>query len=378
MEMDTFFYFVRQPVFLSLLGLLIAYALSVWIFPALIQLSIQKNLLEDFEERKVHTSRVSNLGGVGIYITFVVLLMTFYAFSEITPDSFRQRPGWIASLTIIFFLGLKDDLIGLSPSKKFIGQIIAVFLVVMGVGLRIESLAGIFGVYELPYFASVLFTFFVFLLLINAFNLIDGIDGLAGSIALVGSLIFGVFFLSMGAINLALSGFILSGSILGFLRFNLSSNKKIFMGDSGSMLLGFILCGYSIHFLNLALELPNIYPNAPVIVLATLSFPLLDTLRVFVLRAIKRKSPFMPDNNHLHHILLQLGLSHKQATAILLLQSLLVFTLAFLTQDLPIYYQLPIVLIVGVIIYLVPILSFKHLHTQFSNWRMNLFESETR
>ena len=150
------------------------------------------------------------------------------------------------------------------------------------------------------------------------------------------------------------------------------------MGDSGSMLLGFLLGGFSIHFLNLALKLPNVYPNAPVIVLAILSFPLLDTLRVFVLRAINRKSPFMPDNNHLHHILLRLGLSHKQATAILLLQSLLVFTLAFLTQDLPIYYQLPIVLIVGVIIYLVPILSFKHLHAQFSNWYMNLFESETR
>lgn len=378
MVFESLIEILKQPLFLCLIGVLIAYALSVKIFPALIQLSIQKNLVEDFNERKIHTTTVSNLGGVGIYITFLVLLMTFFAFAEITPESFRQRPGWIAGLTIVFFLGLKDDLVGLSPNKKFLGQITAVFLVVFGTGLRIESLGGIFGVYELPYLASVLFTFFVFILLINAFNLIDGIDGLAGSVALFGSLIFGVFFLNLGSVNLALSGFVLSGAILGFLRFNLSGNKKIFMGDSGSMVLGFLIAGQAIHFLNAASKTSGIIPNAPIIVLAVLSFPLLDTLRVFTLRALRRKSPFMPDNNHLHHVLLKLRLSHKQATAILLLQNLLVFTLAFLTQDFPVHLHLAVVLGVGIIIYLVPILLFKHLNTQFSNWYMNLFESETR
>lgn len=378
MVFESLIEILKQPLVLCLIGVLIAYALSVKIFPALIQLSIQKNLVEDFNERKIHTTTVSNLGGVGIYITFVVLLMTFFAFAEITPESFRQRPGWIAGLTIVFFLGLKDDLMGLSPNKKFLGQITAVFLIVFGTGLRIESLGGIFGVYELPYLASVLFTFFVFILLINAFNLIDGIDGLAGSVALFGSLIFGVFFLNLGSVNLALSGFVLSGAILGFLRFNLSGNKKIFMGDSGSMVLGFLIAGQAIHFLNAASKTSGIIPNAPIIVLAVLSFPLLDTLRVFTLRALRRKSPFMPDNNHLHHVLLKLRLSHKQATAILLLQNLLVFTLAFLTQDFPVHLHLAVVLGVGIIIYLVPILSFKHLNTQFSNWYMNLFESETR
>jgi UDP-N-acetylmuramyl pentapeptide phosphotransferase/UDP-N-acetylglucosamine-1-phosphate transferase len=378
MVFESLIEILKKPMVLCLIGVLIAYALSVKIFPALIQLSLQKNLVEEFNERKVHKATVSNLGGVGIYITFVILLMTFFAFAEITPESYRQRPGWIAGLTIVFFLGLKDDLIGLSPSKKFLGQITAVFLIVFGTGLRIESLAGIFGVYELPYLASVLFTFFVFILLINAFNLIDGIDGLAGSVALVGCLIFGVFFLNLGSVNLALSGFVLSGAVLGFLRFNLSANKKIFMGDSGSMVLGFLIAGQAIHFLNAASKTPGIIPNAPVIVLAILSFPLLDTLRVFLLRALRKKSPFMPDNNHLHHVLLKLRLSHKQATAILLLQNLLVFTLAFLTQDFPIHLHLSIVLGLGIIIYLVPILSFKYLNTQFSNWYMNLFESETR
>ena len=143
------------------------------------------------------------------------------------------------------------------------------------------------------------------------------------------------------------------------------------------MVLGFLIGGQAILFMNKSLQMPGLFQNAPVVVLAILSFPLLDTLRVFILRAFKGGSPFQPDNKHLHHVLLRLGLSHKQATAILLLQTLLVFTLAFFTQDLALYIHLPLVLGVGVIIYLVPILSFRHLHRQLTSWYMNIFESET-
>jgi UDP-N-acetylmuramyl pentapeptide phosphotransferase/UDP-N-acetylglucosamine-1-phosphate transferase len=303
--------------------------------------------------------------------------MTLFTFVELTPESFKRRPSWIAGLTIVFFLGLKDDLIGLSPNKKFLGQLTAVFIVVAGAGLRIYSLDGIFGVYELPFYVSILFSFFVFLLLINAFNLIDGIDGLAGSVALFGSLIFGLFFLNMGQINYAVSSFVLAGALLGFLQFNFSAIKKIFMGDSGSMVLGFLMAGQAILFLNESGKTPELFTNTPVIVLAILSFPLLDTLRVFILRTLKGGSPFLPDNKHLHHILLRLGLSHKQSTAILLLQTLLVFTLAYLTQNFDVNTQLLLVVGIGINIYLIPILSFNRLHRQFTNWYMNIFESET-
>jgi UDP-N-acetylmuramyl pentapeptide phosphotransferase/UDP-N-acetylglucosamine-1-phosphate transferase len=150
------------------------------------------------------------------------------------------------------------------------------------------------------------------------------------------------------------------------------------MGDSGSMLLGFLLGCQSIFFMNQSFSNSGLFLNSPILVLAILSMPLLDTLRVFILRVLKGSSPFHPDNNHLHHILLKLGLNHKQATAILLLQTLLVFTLAYLTMGFEIHIQLLLVVGVGIIIYLVPILAFKHLHTQFSRWYMNLFESETR
>lgn len=367
----------KQPILLVFIALIVAFWISLKIFPSLIHLSKVKNLMEDFNDRKVHTQQVSNLGGVGIFVTFSVLTMTFYGLTELPPDSYRQRPAWIAAATILFFLGLKDDLLTLSPKKKFLGQLTAVFLIVVGGGLRIASMDGIFGIFALPYFTSIIFTSFVMLLLINAFNLIDGIDGLAGSVALFASLIFGVFFIAFGNVALSLASFVLAGSLIGFLRFNFSSSKKIFMGDSGSMLLGYLLSCQSIFFMNQSVGNPGLIPNAPILVLAILSMPLLDTLRVFIIRVLRGSSPFHPDNNHLHHILLRLGLNHKQSTAILLLQTLLIFTLAYLTQGLNIHVQLALVVGVGIIIYLVPILAFKHLHTQFSTWYMNLFESET-
>ncbi len=260
---------------------------------------------------------------------------------------------------ILLFLGVKDDLIAMAPKKKFIGQIIASAIVIFLTDIRVISLDGLLGVGELPYAVSVLFTLFVFILVINSFNLIDGIDGLAGMIALVASGFFGIFSLLNENYLLMLISFISIGAIVGFLRYNLSHIHKLFMGDSGSLFLGFLLAYQGISFLDLNESETALYTvaNAPILLLAILSFPLLDTLRVFVLRAKERRSPFSPDRNHIHHRLLDLGLTHKQATSLIFVGNVLIIEFAFLLGDLYINAQLFICVCLGSILYLSPFLK---------------------
>ena len=201
---------------------------------------------------------------------------------------------------------------------------------------------------------SVLFSIFVFMLMVNAYNLIDGIDGLAGAIATIASAVFGAFFLGVGATPVAVISFVLIGAMLGFLRFNLSHKRKIFMGDSGSLFIGFLLAYQAIMFLNINLTAAQgpVLDNAPVIVLTVLSYPLMDTLRVFFLRAIRGRSPFSPDRNHIHHRLLDLGMSHKQATALLSLKTILLIAVCWNMQETPIHIHLVSMLVMGFVLYL--------------------------
>jgi hypothetical protein len=196
-------------------------------------------------------------------------------------------------------------------------------------------------------------------LVINSFNLIDGIDGLAGAIATISSVAFGIFFLLNENYLLVLVSFILIGALLGFLSYNLSESRKLFMGDSGSLFLGFLLAYQGISFLNLNESETALYTlaNAPILLLAIFSFPLLDTLRVFAIRANEGRSPFSPDRNHIHHRLLDLGLTHKQATALVFIGNVLIIELAFLLGDLYINVQLVICVIIGSILYLIPFLK---------------------
>lgn len=225
--------------------------------------------------------------------------------------------------------------------------------------VRITNFHGLLGIGELPYFISILFSIFVFALVINALNLIDGIDGLAASIAILGSLSFGIFFLMAGYYLMTLMSAILVGSLLGFLKYNLSVNSKIFMGDCGSMIVGFLLAYQGITFLEIQSEVLVSYnsENAPVLLLAILSYPLFDLLRVFSIRIMQKKSPFTADNNHIHHRLLRLGLNHKQSTLLLFSSNLILVLITYSTINLPINLNLIVSVSFGILIYLLPFLS---------------------
>jgi UDP-N-acetylmuramyl pentapeptide phosphotransferase/UDP-N-acetylglucosamine-1-phosphate transferase len=241
----------------------------------------------------------------------------------------------MASAFVIFFLGLKDDILVISPVKKFIGQVLAAFIIIYYGGIQIRSMHGFLGVYQLPEMFSLLLTYFAVIVVINSFNLIDGVDGLAGSLGLLSTVVFGVYFLYVNMLPYAVIAFSLAGSLLAFLIFNFQP-AKIFMGDTGSLLVGTINSILVIKFINVANTEDVRFPilASPAVGFTILMIPLLDTLRVFGIRILHRRSPFSPDRNHIHHLLLDRGFSHRAITLTLVSINFVMITLVFLGRSL--------------------------------------------
>ncbi len=293
-----------------LLSAALAFIVTFFAIPVIIQIAKDKKLFDEPDERKVHKTVIPTLGGLGIFAGFIL------AFLIGTPfGSSSEIQYFVAAAVVIFFLGLKDDILVISASKKFIGQLIAAGILIRYGGVEITNMHGFLGVYEIPQFASITLSFFTIIVITNSFNLIDGVDGLAGSLGLVTMLIFGIYFYNIGQLTYSVMAFAMAGSVFSFLLYNFSP-AKIFMGDTGSLMLGLINSILVIKFINstgTAAGAINI-PAAPAIGFAILMVPLFDTLRVFALRILDRRSPFSPDRNHVHHFLLDLGFSHKQIT----------------------------------------------------------------
>lgn len=335
--------------------------LSLRMYPVIIYLVKSKNLMDEPIERSMHTAKTPTLGGVGMFISFSLTLITLGMVLGLSQADLIKLLSIVAATITLMFLGIKDDLMGLAPKKKFMIQILAALMVIVLTDVRIASCYGLLGLEELPYFASVVFSVFVFLALINAFNLIDGIDGLAGTIGIIVTATFGSFYLLNERYLMVVISFALIGALLGFLRFNLSTGRKIFMGDSGSMFIGFILAYQAISFLefNATVVTPYTVHVAPIMAMAILSFPILDTIRIFAVRISQKRSPFSADRNHIHHRLLALGLSHKRATLTLGIINILVIALAFLIKDLYINLQLYLLVLVVPLLYFSPWLLFR-------------------
>jgi len=242
----------------------------------------------------------------------------------------------IAGLVILLFIGLKDDMLMINPLKKLMGQITASGIIIVLGNIRIENFHGMFGIEGIPYIASIAFTIFVFLLIINGINLIDGIDGLASGIGIVISITLGTWLYTAGFIHYAVMSYALAGSLIAFFYFNVFSNKnKIFLGDAGSLMIGLTISVLIIRFLNyqrISLEF-NI-DSAPAFAFGILIIPFFDTLRVFILRILQGRSPFSADRQHTHHVLLDLGLSHFQATLALASTNLLIILISLGLQSL--------------------------------------------
>jgi UDP-N-acetylmuramyl pentapeptide phosphotransferase/UDP-N-acetylglucosamine-1-phosphate transferase len=250
------------------------------------------------------------LGGIGIFGGF--LLAALLSVQGYLNPEFQY---FFAAALVIFFLGLKDDIMILSATKKFIGQIIAASILIHLGGIRLDSMHGLLGFDQLPEGFGLALSYLTIIVVINSFNLIDGVDGLAASLGILTMLVFGTYFFVIDYQAYALLAFSMAGSLVAFIIFN-HHPAKIFMGDSGSLMIGLVNAILVIKFINVAnapfVALP--VPSAVAIGFAVLIVPLLDTLRVFGIRIINGRSPFTPDRNHVHHLLLDRGLGHAAVT----------------------------------------------------------------
>lgn len=303
----------------------VAFIITFLAIPVVLQVAEQKNLYDIPDARKLHTRPVSSLGGVGIFGGFI--LASLLSIRGYLNPEFQY---FFAAALVIFFLGLKDDLIILSASKKFIGQIIAASILIHLGGIKLDSMYGFMGFNELPEGFSYALSYITIIVVINSFNLIDGVDGLASSLGILTMVVFGVYFFTINQQAYALLSFAMAGSLAAFLIFN-HNPAKIFMGDSGSLMIGLINSILVIKFINISNSPFVAVPlsSSVAIGFAILIVPLLDTLRVFSIRIIKGRSPFTPDRNHVHHLLLDMGLSHAAVTLTCVIVNIGFILLAF-------------------------------------------------
>ncbi len=312
-------------------GFILSFSITWVTIPSIVNISRLKDLCSIPNGRTSHSCAIPNLGGIAIFISLILSSILVSGKNSISELSYI-----IAGLTIIFFVGIKDDILIIDPVKKLAGQILAVVIVAVFADIRIGNMYGLFHIHQLSYMISILFTVFVFIVIINGFNLIDGIDGLAASIGILTSSVFGIWFWTVGNVHYGILSFSFAGTLVAFFHFNVFGRKnKIFLGDSGSLIIGFIMGILVCKFLKLDLEIQgkNAIPSAPTVAVGILIIPLFDSLRVFILRISQGKSPFVADRQHIHHRLLQLGLSHLQATLVLTFVNLFFIILSFILRE---------------------------------------------
>ncbi|MBD2769122.1 undecaprenyl/decaprenyl-phosphate alpha-N-acetylglucosaminyl 1-phosphate transferase [Hymenobacter sp. BT664] len=288
--------------------------------PSIVLVAQRKNLFDTPNARSVHRAPTPRLGGVAVLAGFLSALTIFAPLGQ-------GVQYLLAGCLLLFFVGLKDDLVTISVAKKFVGQLLATCVVILLAEVRITSFQGILGLGTLPVGVSYGFTFLVIVGITNAINLIDGLDGLAGTLLVLISSSMGYYFYRYGGNTFGSYAFVaacLLGGVLGFLRYNFHK-ASIFMGDTGSLVCGFIISVLTIQFIELGSspDLP-IGSATPAVALGILFVPLFDTTRVFLVRMLAGRSPFAPDRNHIHHRVLALGFSQVNTVLLLALLQLLV------------------------------------------------------
>ncbi|MFT4666660.1 MAG: UDP-GlcNAc:undecaprenyl-phosphate GlcNAc-1-phosphate transferase [Ulvibacter sp.] len=320
-------------------SLLTAFGIAFFIIPSIIQIALEKNLCDQPNQRSSHKKRTPSLGGLAVFIALI-----FSIFFWTTEISFLIKYLLCGSL-IVTAIGLKDDIITLSPSRKIIGQMVAIFMLIHFADLRIDSFFGLFGINEIPTILSYSFTILFMLTIINGFNLIDGINGLSASAALIAASFFGTWFYWIGLVEEALIAFALIGSLLAFLFYNITP-AKIFLGDTGSLLIGLVVAILCVQFWghqSSGSEI-TVFNSTPIVACSVVILPLFDTVRVFFIRIAKRRSPFHPDRSHLHHMLIDMGLSHMRATGVLIGVNLFFIITACLLQGIMVEIQMLLLL----------------------------------
>ncbi|WP_225872543.1 MraY family glycosyltransferase [Pedobacter polaris] len=331
--------------YISIVGL--SFLVAIAGIPSIIFTAIKYRLFDRSDGyRKLHRLHISRLGGVAIFCSFTITTLLFAAMVD-----YKQANFLITSCIILFALGLKDDLYGINASTKFLMQLVVAAILVVAGNFRLTSFYGVFYLWEVNMLWGSLFSIVVIIFVNNAFNLIDGVDGLAGTLGALATLCFGVFFAIADAYAYAFIAFAMFGSVIGFLIFNYYP-AKIFMGDTGALIIGLVAVILAIKFIELnkigSKPDPNFY-SAPAISVAVLIVPIFDSLRIFFIRIIQRRSPFKGDRNHVHHRLQRLGFTANQIVFSLSFFNVLMISLALVLQTLGNFTLISIILSICVI-----------------------------
>jgi len=323
---------MQSNLIIIVLTFVFALAITAFGIPKVIKMAVLKRLYDLPGERTSHNRPTPRLGGAMIFAGVIIASVLF------THDENNFQIKYvIAGMLILFFIGIKDDIISLSPFKKILGQLFATMILVIPGNVRIIDSHNIFGLETFPPFFSIIISVFFVLSMINCINLIDGIDGLASGIGIIASASFGYVFYISGQFSYAVICGSLLGSLFAFTWYNVFSVKhKIFLGDTGSMLIGFLLSLFAIRFLELNSDKSCVVKitASPAITLSILCIPIFDTFRVVIIRLLKRKPLFQADRNHLHHKVLSASKSHLQTTGIMLLANICIIALTFTFRSL--------------------------------------------
>jgi len=336
-----------------LLGLISSFLVVIISLPSVYRVAKLKNLYDIPDNRKVHKQIVPRLGGIGIFaaVMFIGLLLIDF-------KNFPHASAILAAIIIMFFTGIKDDILIIAPLTKMLGQTIASLVIIFFAKIQLTDLHGFFSIHHISPIIGIPLTLLTILVIINAFNFIDGIDGLSASLGALSGTTFGVWFYLVKDYNFAIIAAILVGALLGFLPFNFSKKRKMFMGDSGSLILGLIIAVLAIEFNQKNLLIKNspyfILP-APAVSMGILAVPLYDMLRVIYIRLLTKRKIFKPDRSHIHHVFLALGFSHKQIVLILTSINLffIVFSFGF-SSYITIRRMMLILLLMAMIIFFIP------------------------
>ncbi len=330
-----------------IISFITAFTLTYFVIPPIIRVAVKKNLCDEPGERRSHTVSTPRLGGIAIFAGVIFSIMLWTPFNQYGGE----LQYVLCAFILIFLVGVKDDIDAISPSKKLIVEILAAVILFFKAEVKISSLYGIMGIENLGPLWSALLTIFTIIVIINALNLIDGINGLSGSVTIIITGTLGVWFLFIKRYDLAIIALSAAGATAAFLKYNYSP-AQIFMGDTGALLLGLICSILTINFIELNGLLEDVHPfkinAAPGVAIGILILPLFDTLRVFTTRIMKGKHPLHPDRTHIHHLLLDSGLSHSQATAVLAGVNIFFIALVFLMQRYTSNTLLIILMLVGI------------------------------
>ncbi len=305
--------------------------------PSISKLAVGIGIMDRIDARKVHTLDTPRLGGIAIFFAFMLAVILFGEFS-------RQTRGFLSGAIIIFLTGLIDDIVGLTPQKKLVGQIMAALAATTIGGLHIKTLGNLFGWGETPLgHLGFPLTILAIVGIINAINLLDGLDGLAGGVTTIATTAFAIIAFLTGNSQLIGLTVALLGAITGFLKFN-TYPARIFMGDSGSLFLG-----YSLGIFSAIVVEGSFGRVAATIPFIILSIPVLDTLYVMFSRMRSGKNIFHADRTHVHHRFLDFGFSHKATVTIVYSLTYCFSVLAILLIDLPEKYLLSVSLLISVL-----------------------------